>query len=131
MGCCDKVKKAVSIIEGNLLAANEFLRMAFELPVDQYKYAHDRIAACEACPHSTWISVVSYIMWIKMNLKDVLVNLDRLEDLPPLPIRKEPASNKKLVCSVCKCWVKKKAYLETETCPTGNPVWNNREILSN
>jgi len=114
MGCCkDKIKKAVSIISGNV----NFIRLAFfDMPPEKYEYADDRIRACHGCEKQTWLTGMEYLKWLKDNGIEVLKHLDELEKLPELP-HGERGPGKKLFCKICKCFVPAAAYVKDKKCP--------------
>jgi hypothetical protein len=123
MGCCGKkIQKIASIAEGNLRAADHFLRDLFTLPVEKYEYAEVRIRICQQCDFRTWMTKREYLTWLKANAKQVIVNIEDLEALPPLPIQAYKIGTK-LVCSICKCWAVKKAYVKDAKCPKACHGW--------
>jgi hypothetical protein len=119
VGCCGgKIRKIVSIAAGNANATVRALADLFSLPTEKYEYADSRIRVCQCCEFKTWMTTMEFAAWLRANAKEIAGNLEQLEALPPLPIQEyKPGS--KLVCSICKCWVVKKAYSTGEKCPLG------------
>lgn len=127
MGCCgEKIKKVISMATGHISAADRVIRDMFHLPAHKYRYADRRIRACRDCSMSTWMTTVDYSRWLFDNLKGVILDIDALDMLPPLP-KRENRRGGKLICSICKCWVCRKAYVEDEKCPLSNPAWEINE----
>jgi len=130
MGCCGKIRKVVSIAQGNLTMVLDVINL---LPAEKYPYHAVRLRACRACEHSTYLTEAEYLDWIDANggRARFVAEIDRLQAWPPLPIVKEHESQPgaKLFCCLCKCWLPAKAYVKQENCPVGNPDWRKPKGL--
>ena len=122
MGCCGKIKKMVSVAQGNLSVVLDAINL---LPTEKYLYHSVRLRACRACEHHTFLTEHQYLEWIEKNggLAKFVAEIDTLDQWPPLPIENDEQPGAKLFCSLCKCWLPAKAYVKQEKCPIGNPEW--------
>lgn len=125
MSCCGgKLRKALdkagNIVEGYALS---FIDDLFGLPAEKCEQANNRRKICQQCEFSTWFTKMEYARWLWSNKVKVVKNLDGLAELEPLEI-KPYSTGKKLCCSICKCFVPKKARVKEERCPKGK--WESR-----
>jgi hypothetical protein len=118
MGCCgDKIKKAVSIVQGNVkLTIDTIAVKVFRLPTERYHMAEVRKAICRKCDKHTWMTDFEYLVWLKEHGIEVVKHFEDLTVLPELP-KADYAKGKKLFCMLCKCWLPAKAAAENEQCP--------------
>ena len=130
MGCCGKIKKGLSIIQGNVAVILERLNV---LPNEVFPYHPIRIRACRNCKHHTYLSEQEYIDWISDNggLEKFIAEIDALENWPPLPVVQEDKAETKLFCSLRKCWLPAKAYVKKEICPVDYPDWKKPKCFFN
>ncbi len=128
MGCCGKIKKVVSIAQGNLAIVLDAINL---LPSEKYLYHAVRLRACRQCEHHTYLTEDEYLEWIDKNggLGKFVAEIDTLDQWPPLPIEKNEQPGAKLFCSLCKCWLPAKAYVKIENCPVLNPDWRKPKSL--
>jgi len=124
MTCCgDKIKKAVSIVQGNVnLAVDTLLTTVFRMPTERYHLSEVRKAICRSCEKHTWLTAMEYIIWLKSHGVEVIKNLDDLSVLPELP-KQDYVKHEKLFCMICKCWLPAKAEIKNEKCPLNK--WEN------
>ena len=128
MGCCGKIKKAVSIAKGNLAVVLDAMNV---LPGERFVYHEIRLRTCRQCEHHTYLNVEEYLAWVKANggIEKFLADIENLEGWPPLPIIQDEKPGAKLYCSLCKCWLEAKAYVKNENCPLGHPQWRQPKGL--
>ena len=107
MSCCGK-----NIIKGYLnLALNK-----------KSPSTDKRIRTCQNCTENTWWNFTDYSSYVIKHFGEYVTHLDRLEELPPLPRHGKSKENRKLFCSICKCFIPAKARVADEKCPKDK--WN-------
>jgi len=127
MGCCGKIKKVVSIAQGNLAIVLDAINL---LPSEKYLYHSVRLRACRSCEHHTYLTEKEFLDWIDAHggLVKFVAEIESLDQWLPLPIEQEKPGAK-LFCSLCKCWLPAKAYVKNENCPVLNPDWRKPKSL--
>lgn len=117
MSCClghlSRILKGFSIV---------ILEQLFRMPADKASQAIQRKTICRECDHHTWLSLMEMIAYLKKHQINQVKDLERLENLEPLPIREKEHDKDRLFCAVCKCWIPAKAAVKDENCPLKK--WN-------
>lgn len=107
MGCCGKAKNIATGAIKHFAPAGMFDDTVPE----------KRKELCRQCDKQTWMVWSEYLQWLsQLGIIDLAKNMDKLDTLPPLPI-KPKEDNAKWLCSICKCFIPLKIQVEDETCP--------------
>lgn len=124
MCCGDKIKKAVTIAQGNVNLAVDTARVLIGKPSERYHLAEVRKTICRNCEKHTWMYETDYLKWLFSHGIEVVKNFEDLTVLPELP-KQEYAKGMKLYCMLCKCRLPAKAEVENEKCPLKKWEINN------
>ena len=120
MGCCGgktRLGTMRDIAQGNVRA---ILSRVIRLPRQTCEYADDRIRVCQACEHGTWLTGAEWVAWAKeMGIKNVFAHLNDLTGMKALPVNRITKRGALLFCSLCKCYIPAKAFVQRQQCPIG------------
>lgn len=121
MTCCGEkilnmARKAGHVIEGNIKHTVDTAAGMVNLTPPYHSFSQDRLEICRECEKHTWMTWTEYAGWVGRHLNEVVLQFDRLEEIPELP-KQEKQPKRTLFCRVCKCLLPAKAAVENETCP--------------